>query len=593
MLALRSSSDTVRGFTASKRDMIRQPSAEDLDAAHQLVSSARGVADFRPDNFDSSRSTDGDKASTATAAMDESTDGYTPSREQNQAEQQQGQPSEQNSGPESSSRSRTSPKASRNAELFLGHQCVNCGTKRTPLWRRSPSGSTICNACGLYLKARNTDRPTNRIRDSGAANGASGYANGAGSDPRASPAASDASGAQHGTACGSTPVGTCPGGGSCNGTGGAVGCDGCPAYNNRVYKAAPRAPPVRQPRPSPQAFAQTSEEQAQSGLDAMDSAASPQDTSGMPKACQNCGTTLTPLWRRDDQGNTICNACGLYYRLHGSHRPVAMKKTVIKRRKRVVPALRDRSPGAASSDHSSASPELHAASLSTTNTDNNVYAHSDHGAAYGAAPYPHTAPPPVDFTGYYSKPTTTLPPSSSLHANDHRSPPAELAQTASGLNSLINRSPNPKKRTHSESTTAEAAPPATRVHSDIPASAHLPPINPAGARALSNSGRLSSISSLLNHTDGGFTESHVDPALGSNTPSRPQAQPQAGARSYSPNPANPPTTQAHGNHALPPPPLPAAGEENMKAARRAQLQREAENMREALRAKERELASLK
>ncbi|KAI9307559.1 iron transporter biosynthesis regulating transcription factor, partial [Cunninghamella echinulata] len=51
--------------------------------------------------------------------------------------------------------------------------------------------------------------------------------------------------------------------------------------------------------------------------------------------CANCRTTTTPLWRRDDKGNTICNACGLYFKLHKVHRPVSMKRNIIKRRKRL------------------------------------------------------------------------------------------------------------------------------------------------------------------------------------------------------------------------------------------------------------------
>ncbi|EIE85309.1 hypothetical protein RO3G_10019 [Rhizopus delemar RA 99-880] len=40
--------------------------------------------------------------------------------------------------------------------------CSNCGTTTTPLWRRAPNGDIICNACGLYLKARHTLRPPYR-----------------------------------------------------------------------------------------------------------------------------------------------------------------------------------------------------------------------------------------------------------------------------------------------------------------------------------------------------------------------------------------------------------------------------------------------
>ncbi|KAJ7224569.1 hypothetical protein GGX14DRAFT_651065 [Mycena pura] len=44
--------------------------------------------------------------------------------------------------------------------------------------------------------------------------------------------------------------------------------------------------------------------------------------------CYDCYTTATPLWRKDDEGKTVCNACGLYYKLHGSARPISMKSDV-------------------------------------------------------------------------------------------------------------------------------------------------------------------------------------------------------------------------------------------------------------------------
>ena len=50
--------------------------------------------------------------------------------------------------------------------------------------------------------------------------------------------------------------------------------------------------------------------------------------------CANCNTSVTPLWRRNANGEKVCNSCGLYKKLHNISRPSHMRKDRITTRNR-------------------------------------------------------------------------------------------------------------------------------------------------------------------------------------------------------------------------------------------------------------------
>ncbi|KAJ2645681.1 GATA type transcriptional activator of nitrogen-regulated proteins, partial [Coemansia sp. RSA 1285] len=177
-------------------------------------------------------------------------------------------------------------------------RCMNCKTTTTPLWRRDPAtGSHLCNRCGLYLKTYNAMHPLTRIKRRAIGGVARTQRNNQGAmqtKPRGCSSAPDAS--SH-----------------CSGHfAGASSMDDV----EQIPRPANCSPPELHYLPKTQNALQRQQQQQRRITPKQ------QISLGMTPKCFNCNAEQTPLWRRDPQDNIICNACGLYYKLHGKPRPV-------------------------------------------------------------------------------------------------------------------------------------------------------------------------------------------------------------------------------------------------------------------------------
>ncbi|KAI8384654.1 uncharacterized protein BYT42DRAFT_269212 [Radiomyces spectabilis] len=152
-------------------------------------------------------------------------------------------------------------------------ECFNCHVTKTPLWRRTPDRAhSLCNACGLYYKQYGSHRP-HHIRQKSQNKQHIAIV-------KPEPAA--------GSAAPSALV--------CSPTTSIVPTSTDPAVS------VPETP-------------------------------SPASAEGEQR-CANCLQTNTPLWRKNERGESVCNACGLYAKLHHRDRPPAMRKQKVQKRRR-------------------------------------------------------------------------------------------------------------------------------------------------------------------------------------------------------------------------------------------------------------------
>jgi hypothetical protein len=271
---------------------------------------------------------------------------------------------------------------------------------------------------------------------------------------------------------------------------------------------------------------------------------------------------------------------GLYYKLHGVHRPVTMKKSIIKRRKRVIPA-----PGGGQDSESTPSERADSPLSDVEAPREKGSVNPDGSVNLGLRRRP--APPLTlvpETVLMQNRQTSPLPSSGlgqyhSSHQNQHHHVPESL--TNENRLAPLTSIPMPHDRQSSLSPASFLSPSRKRSFS-------VAEMDPQGQNNGDQPKRLSSIKSILNPT-----------ALSPPPDDIPEQQHQYFATPGSTAASTPsPGMYPSGGHTFGTQQFAGSGSgsaregERSKADKRAMLEREREMMRELLAAKERELAEL-
>lgn len=147
------------------------------------------------------------------------------------------------------------------------------------------------------------------------------------------------------------------------------------------------------------------------------------ENNGLPTTCTNCFTQTTPLWRRNPEGHPLCNACGLFLKLHGVVRPLSLKTDVIKKRNRGSGAtlpIGSASSSTRAGKKANSSSNLSGAGTGGTNTRKNSTA---------------------TLTGFAQTPVTTPPSARERSVNESESPPSMHGGSGSNAPSTAGSTP--------------------------------------------------------------------------------------------------------------------------------------------------------